>query len=223
MAIKHLKQINNMKKLVFMLGIISIISCNRGKNTLQDAMKESMEEAIENKTGSHVDLADSEDFDTNAGFVAYKSAAKTYLNGEEKMTAAVLFQKENDGLAISFQLTGNEGQSFITILNHIPDNFSLPLEGRFAVSNAYDGENPVATAVFMEVNENGLMASEVPYEGIMRITKLTKDSMEFEIDGRGGDATDANSPSNWKSITGNGKITSPIIQSFGIDKNDVLK
>lgn len=190
---------------------------------LQNSVKEAMEEAIESKTGSHVDLADSEDFDTNAGFVTYKSAAKTYLNGEEKMTAAVIFQKENDGLAISFQLTGNEGKSFITIINHIPDNFSLPLEGKFAVSNAYDGENPVATVMSMELNESGMLASEVPYEGIMRITKLTKDIIEFEIDGKGGDATDADSPSNWKSITGSGKITSPIIQSFGIDKNDVLK
>lgn len=190
---------------------------------LQDSMKGAIEEAIESKTGSHVDLADSEDFDKNSGFVSYKSSTKTYLTGEEKMTAGVIFQKENDGLAISFQLTGEDGKTFVTVINHIPENFSLPLEGKFAVSNAYDGENPVATVMYMQVNESGMTASEVPYEGIMRITKLTEDAIEFEIDGKGSDASDADSPSNWKPISGKGKISSPIIQSFGIDKNDVFK
>jgi hypothetical protein len=43
------------------------------------------------------------------------------------------------------------------------------------------------------------------------------------LEGKGSDASDADSPSNWKAISGNGKITNPIILSYGIDKNNVLK
>ena len=212
-----------MKKMIFTIIVFSIFSCNKAKESMQDAVKGAMEEAIESKTGSPVDLADSEDFDRNAGFISYKSATQNYLTGEEKMTAGVIFQKENEGLSISFQFTGNDGTSFITVINRIPEDFALPLEGKFAVSNAYDGVNPVAVVMYMKVTESGMVASEMPYEGFMRITKLSKDTIEFEIDGKGSDATDADSPSNWKAISGKGKITYPIIQSYGIDKNVVLK
>jgi hypothetical protein len=121
------------------------------------------------------------------------------------------------------QLTGENGKSFVATLSHVPEKFSLPLKGKFAVSNAYDGTNPAGAIMFMDVTENGMMTSEVPYEGEISITKLSKDSVEFELEGKGGDPSDADSPSNWKAISGNGKITSPIIMSYGIDKNNVLK
>lgn len=212
-----------MKKLIFILTIIFIFSCNKAKESLQDAVKGTMEKAIENQTGTQVDLPDSEDMDKNAGYVNYKSERKVYLTGKEKMQASAIFQKDNDGLTIGFQLSGEKGNSIIATIGHIPEDFSLPLKAKFAVSNAYDGKTPVATIMYMNVTDNGMMASEIPYEGELIITKLSKNNMAFEINAKGGDASDAESPSNWKTITGNGKLNFPIIQSYGIDKNNVLK
>jgi hypothetical protein len=212
-----------MKKTLLILTIITLLSCNKAKESAQDAITGAMEKAIESKTGTQVDLPDANDMENNAGFVNYKSHNKVYLQEKERMQASVIFQKDNDGLSIALQLTGENGKSFVATLSHVPEKFSLPLKGKFAVSNAYDGTNPVGAIMFMDVNENGMMTSEVPYEGEISITKLSKDRVEFELEGKGSDPSDADSPSNWKAISGNGKITSPIIMSYGIDKNNVLK
>jgi hypothetical protein len=190
---------------------------------MQDAVTGAMEEAIESKTGTQVELPNASDMENNGGYINYKSETKTYLTNDEKMQASLIFQKDNDGLSIALQLTGEAGKSFLATISHIPNDFSLPLKGKFAVSNKYDGINPSASVIFMNATENGMMTSEVPYEGEITITKLTKDEVLFEIAGKGGDASDAESPSNWKAISGNGKLTNPIIMSYGIDKNKVLK
>jgi hypothetical protein len=203
--------------------MLTILSCNKAKESANDAITNAMENAIENQTGTQIDLPDAADMDKNAGFMSYKSTTKVYLTGKEHMQASAIFQKDKDGLSIGFTLSGEKGNSMIAIINHVPEDFSLPLTGKFAVSNRYDGTNPVATLMYMNVTENGMMTSEVPYEGEMTITKLTKDEITFEINGKGGDPTDAESPSNWKAITGKGKLEYPILQSFGIDKNNVLK
>lgn len=212
-----------MKKIIFTLTILSLFSCNKAKESMQDAVTGAMEEAIENQTGTQVELPDASDMENNGGYINYKSETKTYLTKDEKMQASLIFQKDNDGLSIALQLTGEAGKSFLATISHVPEDFSLPLKGKFAVSNKYDGINPSASVLFMNATENGMMTSEVPYEGEITITKLSKDEVEFEIAGKGGDASDAESPSNWKSILGNGKLTNPIIMSYGIDKNKVLK
>lgn len=212
-----------MKKIIFTLTILSLFSCNKAKESMQDAVTGTIEKAIENQTGTQVDLPDAGDMDNNGGFINYKSETKTYLTDDEKMQASVIFQKDNEGLSIALQLTGEAGKSFIATISHVPEDFSLPLIGKFAVSNKYDGINPSASVLFMNATENGMLTSETPFEGELIITKLTKDEVKFEISGKGGNATDADSPSNWKPISGNGKLTSPIIMSYGIDKNNVLK
>jgi hypothetical protein len=190
---------------------------------MQDAVTGALEEAIENQTGTQVDLPDASDMENNGGYINYKSETKNYLTKDEKMQASLIFQKDNDGLSIALQLTGEAGKSFLATISHIPDYFTLPLKGKFAVSNAYDGINPTATVLLMNATEKGMMTSEVPYEGELIITKLTQEDVEFEIAGIGGNATDTDSPSNWIPISGNGKLTHPIILSYGIDKNKVLK
>jgi hypothetical protein len=212
-----------MKKTLFTITIIALFSCNKAKESTQDAITGAMEKAIENKTGTQVELPDADEMDNNAAYITYNSENKNYLDGKEKMQASVIFQKDNEGLSIALQGVGEGGKSFVTTLSHVPENFKLPLKGKFTVSNRYDGKNPSAVIMFMNVTDNGMMTSELPYEGEISITKLSKDSIEFEIDGKGGDASDAESPSNWKVISGSGKITNPIILSYGIDKNNVLK
>ncbi|GEM_PF-1532681 len=212
-----------MKKTLFTIAILSLFSCNKAKESMHDAVTGGMEKAIENKTGTQVELPDASDMENNGGFINYKVANKVFLKADEKMQATAIFNKDQEGLSIALQLVGENGKSFLATISHIPENFTLPLKGKFAVSNKYDGINPTATVLFMNATENGMMTSEVPYEGEITITKLSKDEVKFEIAGKGGNATDADSPSNWKPISGNGKITSPIILSYGIDKNNVLK
>ncbi len=212
-----------MKKILFTLTVLSILSCNKAKEGMQDMVTGAMEEAIEAQTGVSIEMPDASDTDKNAGFMSYRSESKVHVDAKQKMTAGAVFQKDNDGLTISFQLAGEDGMSIMAAISHIPEDFTLPLIGKFAVSNRYDGVNPVATVMYMNVTENGMISSEIPYEGEMTITKLTKNEITFEINGKGGDITDAESPSNWKPITGKANLQYPIIQSFGIDKNNVLK
>lgn len=212
-----------MKKTLIALTILSFFACNKAKESMQDAVTGTMEKVIENKTGTQVDLPDADDIANNGGYINYKSETKTYLTDDKKMQATMIIQKENEDLTIALQLVGEAGESFVVTISHIPNDFSLPLKGKFAVNNQYDGINPSATVLFMNVTENGMMASELPYEGEITLTKLTKDEVKFELAGKGGNASDAESPSNWKAISGSGKLVNPIIMSYGIDKNKVLK
>ncbi|MDK2771560.1 MAG: hypothetical protein KYX68_04945 [Flavobacterium sp.] len=212
-----------MKKIIFTLIIITLFSCNKAKESMQDAVTDAMENAIERKTGAEIDLPDTSEMENSGAFVNYKSATKTYLTEKEKMQATVIFQKDNEGLSIAFQMTGENGKSFVTTISHISEKFTLPLKAKFAIGNEYDGENPTANITFMEVNDTGMKSSEVPFEGEMIITKLSKDEVVFEINGKGSDAMNIDSPSNWNEIKGNGKLVHPIILSYGIDKNNILK
>lgn len=212
-----------MKKILIALIILSFLSCNKAKESMQDALTDAMENAIERKTGAEIDLPDTSEMENSGAFVNYKSATKTYLTEKEKMQATVIFQKDNEGLSIAFQMTGENGKSFVTTISHISEKFTLPLKAKFAINNKYDGENPTVSLTFMEVNDTGMKSSEVPFEGEMVITKLSKDEVAFEINGKGSDATNIDSPSNWNAITGNGKLVHPIILSYGIDKNNILK
>ena len=212
-----------MKNLLLILVTFFMFAACNIREKAADAATKGVEQLIESKTGTEVDLPNTDAMENNAGFVTYQSERKTYLTGNEKFQATALFQKDKDGLAIALQLVGEDGKSFLATIHHIPENFSLPLKAKFGVSNQYDGANPVATIMFMDINENGVQSTEMPFDGEMKITQLTESQITFEIDAKGSDATDASSPSNWKKITGNGKLVHPIIVSQGIDKNNVLK
>jgi hypothetical protein len=213
-----------MKKLTFLL-LLGLLACDKAKESAQDTLTNALEKAVESQTGTQIDLPDAAEMADNAGLVSYETVDKVYLK-DDKMTQATLIinkEKKADKLLISLQLVGETGKSFTLSLGNVPENFSLPLKGKFAVSNAYDGVNPTASVMFLDINEGGMQATAMPYEGELTITKLSKTSVEFELEGKGGDATDVESPSNWKAISGKGKLVNPIIMSYGIDKNDVLK
>ncbi|MEZ4876020.1 MAG: hypothetical protein R2805_00475 [Flavobacterium sp.] len=62
-----------------------------------------------------VELLDADEMDNNAAYKSYKSKAKNYLDGKEKMQASVIFQKDNDGLSIALQGVGEGGKSFLQL------------------------------------------------------------------------------------------------------------
>ena len=212
-----------LKGLAATLALLCFLSCNSAKENAQDALTNQMEKAIEAKTGEKVDLGTANSYENNSGSVSFVSDGQTYLKSDDKLQAIAIFQKDKDGLAMSFQLTGAEGKSLVVIIKHIPEDFKLPLTGKFAVSNSYDGVNPVATMILMQTSESGVLNSPMPFEGTLTVSKLTEAEIAFEVDAKGGNATDTESPSAWKSIIVSGKLKSPIIQSSGIDKKAVLK
>lgn len=205
------------------LMVLLLASCGRAKDGMQDMITATMEKAIEKNIGSTVDLGNAEVFRENASSISFSVGERTYLEKSQKLNALAVFMMENDGLAISFQMANEQGASLVAMVTHIPENFSLPIIGEFNMSNSYDGENPIATLMYMETSEDGLMMTPMPFEGTLTITKLSEDEMLFVVDARGGEAIDADSPSNWKTIQVKGALTSPIVHSIGIDKNDVLQ
>ena len=205
------------------LGAFILASCGRAQDSMQDAVTATMEKAIEENVGVSVDLGDAASFRENAGSVDFIVGDKIYLQKSNKLVANAIFMLEEGGLAISFQMANAKGGSLIAMINHIPRDFSLPLVGKFSVSNSYDGENPVASLMYMETGEAGMMMTPMPYEGTLTITKLTEEEMEFEAVAKGGEPIDAENPANWKPIQVKGSLKMPIIQSLGIDKDDVLK
>lgn len=211
------------KNAAILLVSSCFIACNGAKDTAQDALTNQMERAIEAKTGNKVDLGTADSYENNGGSVSFVSNGQTYIKTDEKFQAIAVFQKDKEGLGMSFQLTGAEGKSLLVIIKHIPEDFTIPLTGKFKVSNSYDGVNPVATMMLMQTSENGVLNSSMPFEGTLTVSKLTEAEIIFEVDAKGGHTTDAESPSAWKSIKVSGKMKSPIIQTSGIDKQAVLK
>ena len=214
--------LSNIRVWCAILTISVFTSCNQIGKSAEDAIKKRIEKSIEEKTGTKVDFGNIDKYEDNKAFVSFKAADKVYLKNDEKLKGSVVIQKENDELSISFQLSDENGKALVTIVNHIPKNFSLPIIGKFAVSNHYDGVNPVATFMFMQARED-IITSPTPFEGTLKILKLSAKEITFEMEGNGGEPIDAESPSAWKPMSAKGVITSPIIQTFGIDKKDVLR
>jgi hypothetical protein len=199
----------NLLKLTF---VVLLFSCNKVKEGMQDAVTNAVENAIEKKTGTQVDLPDTDEMADNAGFLNYKSASKTYFTDKEKMQqATVVFQKDNYGLSIGFQMAGENGKSFLATISNVSEEFTLPLIAKFSIVNKFDGINPTANISFMKVNNYGMKSFDVPFEAEMVITKLSKHDVAFEIKGKGRDPTNSVNPSNWIVITANGKLIQPII------------
>jgi hypothetical protein len=210
-----------MKKLWIFLALSALISCNNNQANAQDNTQSNRQENSQNETDTQIDIPEGEEMDRNAAVVFYKSGNNAIFDGSEKMTATVIIQKDQEGLAIAFQLAGEDGKSIATTIAKIPENFSLPLKSTFTKNNLYDGKNPLASLIILATAENGL--ADMPFEGTLTITKLSEDAIEYTIEGKGGGYTDADNPSKWKNITSSVKITTPIILSQGIDKNKVLK
>lgn len=212
-----------MKKTLFMLSVTLIFSCSKAKENTQDAITNSLQKAIENQTGQTTDFPDAESYTENEGYVSFKVEDEFYLKSNEKLTALALFQKDNHGIGISFQLSSENGKSLIATVTHLKEGFSLPITAKFSKNNSFDGQNPVGTVLFMNVENNSISTSVIPYEGTFTISKLTANEILFEINAKGGEASEVDNSERWKSIHIKGKLLKPITQSLGIDKNKILK
>jgi hypothetical protein len=212
-----------MKKALFILSILLFFSCDKAKESTQDAITNSLEKVVENQAGQTIDFPDAESYTENEAYVSFKVEDDFYIKSDEKLTAMALFQKDNTGIGISFQLSSENGKSLIATVTHLKEGFSLPITAKFSKNNAFDGQNPVATVLFMNVENNSVSSGSIPYQGTFTISKLTANEILFEINAKGGQASEVDNPESWKSIHIKGKLLKPITQSLGIDKNKILK
>ncbi len=212
----------DLKRWGLLIALSTFIACNGAQNTAQDAITRTLEKTIIERSGTKVDLGAVDQYANTSAIVSFSTADKVYLKANEKLKGTALFQKENDIVSISFQISDENGKALIATINHIPKTFTLPIIGKFMLSNSYDGINPVATFMYMQANET-MITSPTPFEGTLTILKLNEKEVVFEMEAKGGEPIDAENPSAWKGMSAKGVITSPIIQTFGIDKKDILR
>ena len=211
----------NLAKFTLILFVFS--ACQSAKDAAQEGLNSALEEVIESQTGQEVDLAEAN------SFLEQKVAASLFFEGKEQIpnkedfTGSIVAQKSAEDLNISFQIVNESGTSLMGVISNFDTDFSLPLEAKFAVSNAKTEGVPSASMVFMKISETGLQATPMPFEGTMRVLKLNEDIAEFEIDAKGGLPQDTEKPNAWKSMKGKVSITSPAIQCLGLKKEDIIK
>lgn len=212
-----------MKNTLFMFISMSLLtSCNL-KEKATDAVTKTMEQAIEAKVGQDIDLPSAESMLENHASVTYTVGDKTYLTPEEKMHAVVLVNKDASGLSISFQLSSESGSTMVVTASHVQQIKPLPLKAAFNAGNSYDGVHPLATAIFMSVQDNTISSNAIPYDGELIITRLSEEEVAFEVQAKGGHPQEATTPQSWKPIVIKASLKKPIIQTMGVESETIFQ
>ncbi|MCP9770773.1 hypothetical protein EGI22_22950 [Lacihabitans sp. LS3-19] len=211
----------NLAKFTLILFVFS--ACQSAKDAAQEGINSALEEAIESQTGQEVDLAKVDSYLDQKVEVSLEFDGKEQIEDKQAFRGSIIAQKSAEDLNVSFQIVNESGTSVMGVISNFNTNFSLPLEAKFAVSNAKTEGVPSASLVFMKISETGMQATPMPFEGTMRILKLNEDIAEFEIDAKGGLPQDTENSNAWKSIKGKVSITSPPIQCLGLKKEEIIK
>jgi hypothetical protein len=208
--------------LLMLLFVVGLAACGGGKEN-RGTTTNVLEKVLEAKSGQEVDLPNVNNLDKSEARVSFNVGEKQVQTTADKLTVGVIATKEKNELQIYFQITSESGRSFMAGLTHVPENFTLPLRGVFAISNAYDGKNPTATLMAMSLTENGAENFGMPFEGTLTITELTLEKVVFNVEAKGGDPADTEKPENWKPITMNAELKFPITQTIGTTKEQIFK
>lgn len=205
------------------LLLIPLISCQTAQDAAQEGMNSALEKVIENQTGQEVDLANAGSFENQKVEANLSFDGQEQITDKQAFTGSIVAQKSENDFNLSFQIVNESGTSLMGVFSNFDTDFSLPLEAKFAVSNAKTQGIPSASMIMMKISESGMEAAPMPYKGTMRIIRLSEDLAEFEIDAEGGFPQDAGNTSNWKSIRGKVSISSPAIQCLGLKKEEIIK
>ncbi len=208
---------------VLLVYMLSLTACQSAKDQAQESINSALEEVVESQTGQEVDLAKVGSFQDQKVEASFRFDSKEMILSNETFTGTIMAQKSSGELNLSFQLVDEKGTSLMGVFSNFDTDFTLPLQARFAVSNAKTEGVPAASLVFMKISEVGMEASPMPYEGTMTILKLNENIAQFEIDAKGGLPQDTEKPETWKSIKGKVTITSPVIQCLGLNREEIIK
>lgn len=199
-----------------------LFGCNSAEEAAQISVNSALESVIESQTSQEVDLADVGSFDKNSVKASFIVGGQEKITGKTNMVGTMLGSNDANGKILSFQLQDEEGTMLMIAVSQFPDNFSLPFSVSMYKQNEAPEDSPSATVTFLKISENG-MFSYLSFDGTLTIKELNDKKVSLILTGKTGDAADLENPQNWKDMKAEIVITSPIIQTMGFDKNEILK
>jgi hypothetical protein len=212
-----------MKNMLFLGFITFIISaCNSVQDAAQNTMTSAVESAIESQTGQKMDLADAGSFEDNAVKASFLIDGTEKITSKSKMVGTIIGSNEKgNGKLISFQFQDEEGTMIMVNVSKIPNNFNLPFPTKMYKQNEAPIDSHSAMVTYIKASESG-MYSYLSFGGTLTINELNNKA-SISINGKAEDAMDLEKPENWKHMKASFVITSPIIQTIGFDKNEIIK
>jgi hypothetical protein len=212
-----------MKNMLFLGFITFIISaCNSVQDAAQNTMTSAVESAIESQTGQKMDLADAGSFEDNAVKASFQIDGTEKITSKSKMVGTIMgSNEEGNGKLISFQFQDEEGTMIMVNVSKIPNNFNLPFNTKMYKQNEAPSDSHSAMVTYIKASESG-MYSYLSFGGTLTINELNNKA-SISINGKAEDAMDLEKPENWKHMKASFVITSPIIQTIGFDKNEIIK
>lgn len=211
-----------MKKLLLIIPTLTLLLACGSRDAAQNSVNSALESAIESQTGQKVDFADVGSFENNATKASFVVAGEEKITGKTKLTGTVTGGKDNNGKMVSFQFVDEEGTMIMVVISKIPENFSLPFTTKMYKQNEAPDNTHSGMVTFIKASENS-MYSYLSFDGTITVTDLNEEKVAFKITGRTGDAMDLEKPENWKEMKADFTITSPIIQTIGFDKKEILR
>lgn len=212
------------KTILLLVPIIALLlGCGFAKDAAQNTVNSALESAVESQTGQEIDLADVGSFENNAVKASFLIDGVEKITGKTNLLGTIIGTKEgNEGKSLGFQFQDEEGTMVMVAISKFPDSYSLPFSTKMYKQNEAPGGVPAATVTFIKVSENG-MFSYLSFGGTVTINELNEKKASLTINGKVGDAANLESPEKWNDLKANFTITSPIIQTIGFDKNELLK
>jgi hypothetical protein len=201
--------------------IISMLFASCGVK--EKATENLIESAIEKSSGQKVDIDNiMENSQKQSASGNFSFDGKVIINESTNFTGSTTFQKDNNGITIGTAMGSEDGKQLLLAISNIKDNFSLPLIAKFGNDV---GESPKAICTIMSLSENtnAMFETPLPYDGTLTITMLTESEIRFELDSKGGNATLAEKPNDWKIFTGKFTLKNPVVVASGIEKNQIFK
>lgn len=212
-----------MKKLAIIIPVVVLLfSCNPAEEAAQNSANGALESLIESQTGQEVDFADVGNYENNAVKGSFLIDGQEKITDKTKMVGTVTGSKDTNGKVLSFQFQNEEGTMIMIVISPLPDDFSLPFTAKMYKQNEAPEGVPAAIVTFMKVSENG-MFSYLSFDGTLTIQELNQKKASLTINGKGGDGANLEAPEKWNDMKASFSITSPIIQTMGFDKSEIIR
>jgi hypothetical protein len=213
-----------MKKIALIIpAVVLLFGCNSAQDAAHNTVNSALESAIESQTGQEIDLADIGSFEDNAVKGSFKIDGVEKITGKTKMVGTIIGTKEStDGKMLGFQFQDQEGTMIMITISKFPNNFSLPFTTKMYKQNEAPENTHSAIVTFIKASESSMFAY-LSFDGNITINELNERKASLVINGKGGDAANLETPEKWNDMKADFTITSPIIQTMGFDKNEILK
>ncbi len=207
-----------MKKILFLTLILT------GCGVKEKASESLTEKAIEAASGKDVDISniakntEDQKFEQQISF-----DGKPVFGANKVFSGSVTIIKDNKGIGISGAYAGENAEQILWTVSQIKEGFTLPIVAKITNKDSELNGMPKALVMCNNFGAKDMYGTPMPFEGELKITKLKADLIEVEFNAKGGPATDAEKPDNWKPFTGKITMKNPVAISQGIEKSAVFQ